>query len=1211
MFEIGSTFRQQLANDNRSYAIQLNFTFPDASTLTVENDAIWEGGFKIEDAVSSDNEFQIGSAIVNKLSVTLNNIYDDFSEYDFDGAVVVAYIGININGSASEYFRRGTYIVQNSDGYNTSLIKLECYDYMTKFDVPYAMVNTTYPATLRTIVQNICTTCSVTLLNTSFYNWNFTVQKRPDSEGLTCRQMLAFVAQLAGSYARCDEYGRLDFGWYDMASTPVHSFAGIYNISTGMDAILITGVRVTEEFAENEQNKKNTILYGNEGYVLEISGNDLIQQGDAQTVAEAIGRRVVNAIPFYKVNATILSDPSVEVGDVATITDNKGNTVMFPITSVTFETDNSMAVACGAQDAVRHSTTQYSELTRALVKAKQISQAQISSYDLAMQTLTELMSEAFGVFKTEEVQQDGSSIYILHNKPTLESSNIQWKMTANGLAVSSDYGQTWVAGIDSSGNAVVNVLNAIGVNADWINAGRLAVEDGNGNYVFIADIDTGSVYVSGDNVFIGNQSATDALAQLSGALTVTLSNEIQGIPVDSHGDYGVFPNASTQIRVLYGSQDVTQTCTLTYSVFNITGTLALDSNLGCYVYSATGLSGDTGYVTFTASYNTGTETLRNSKRFDLYKVYAGADGAPGQGIPARTYFIEPDAIVIKQGQDKEYIPGTITFNAYYRDGNETARHAYTGLFRVEVTTDGSTWETVEYPVENKTYTTYTPTDDDIAGVRCTLYSLADIDTTYFGLSTNYDADTILIDDDGALFYAAQDDVIISGGDELDLQSLAVVVDVSALSQEEVYNILTNNSQNEGVYLSNGHLYLNATRMGLGVLQSQDNSSYWDLETGELVLNAGAKVGVNGETLGNMRTRITTNANSISSEATARGNADTALSSRITQNASDITLKVSKNTQYGTSSAHFKLTDSAITWAATNSSLTADGTLTARNANFTGSITGGSTININNKFLVGNTGDATVAGSLTVTGSIRSPSRSGSGSSYGYGGVYITGPDIQFFDASSNQIGAYTSENNNQESVDSPAKYNASYWGMVVNSTNFIKFRAHGRTVMGLQASNGYGPQVFPYFQNIVMFYSTRVVGAVLATEFLPQSDERKKNILEWDDRIEDFVLEIDPILYTWKSADDTKAIHAGMGAQRTKALLEKHGIDNSGLVHYDSVADEYSVSYMELAPMMLPTLQANRRRIEELEEQVKIYKNRVELLEAKVEMLMEMLSERT
>jgi hypothetical protein len=56
----------------------------------------------------------------------------------------------------------------------------------------------------------------------------------------------------------------------------------------------------------------------------------------------------------------------------------------------------------------------------------------------------------------------------MHNKPTLAESQTIWKMTADAFAVSTDGGLTWNAGFDSSGNAVLNVLSAIGVNAEWI-----------------------------------------------------------------------------------------------------------------------------------------------------------------------------------------------------------------------------------------------------------------------------------------------------------------------------------------------------------------------------------------------------------------------------------------------------------------------------------------------------------------------------------------------------------------------------------------------------------------------------------------------------------------------------------------------------------------------------------------------------------------------
>lgn len=1001
MYNISNVFRNEIENDNRNYSLRLVFTFSDNSTLTVTNSGIWSGGLSFEDAVSGDNEFQIGSAIVNKMSVVLNNINDDYSDYDFEDATVVAYIGINLQSGPSEEYRRGTYIVSSATGQNTSLIKLECLDYMHKLDKAYALVNTTYPATVQTIVQNICTACGITLLTTTFYNGTYVVQQRPDSDGLSCRQVIAFAAQIACSWARCDEYGRLAFQWYGSADTPQHTFTSIYNISTSRFTVTVTGLRVTEEFPETETAKKQEYLYGQEGYVLDVSGNDLIQDGSAETVAEAVGARVLD-MSFKTVDATIASDPSVEAGDTATIIDEKGNETFFYVTSVTFVTDGSMTIRCSAKSPVSNATTQYTETTRALIKARETAAVQIKQYDLAVQQLTTLMSESFGLFKTEQVQQDGSTIYILHNKPTLQESAVQWKMTAGALAVSDDYGQTWRAGIDAQGNAVVNVLSAIGVSADWIRTGVLEVSSPGGQPLFIADYNNNSVYISGDYVYIGDETATEAISQLAGALTVSLSNESQGIPVDYDGDYSTFPDVSTRIRVMYGGTDVTMTCQLTYSEFNITGVLTSSGTY--YTYTPQSLDADTGYVTFTAQYNTGTETVQNSKRFNLYKVYAGQPGPAGTGEDASIYFIEPNTDIIKQGANDEYIPPSITFNAYYRTGSTTTRYAYTGLFQVEETTDGTTWTIVEYPTVNKTSTTYTPSSNNIAAVRCTLFSAGDIQTTYYGLAGG-DTTSYIADNDDAMLYMAQDDVIISGGEQLDIQTAAVVKDISSLSQDDLYNILTNDGEWDILTYIEGRLFINASYIGTGILRSPDGATYWNLRTGEILLSPSAKVGTSdqNETLSSIQGKITANTNEIAAEITARTNqgsdlssrisltesaitqevtdrqnadsslstritqtsnsitqevtdrqsADNSLSSRITQNANAITLRVTSaqakdiaDTEITAKADEIRLKTGKLIWSATNSSLTEDGTFSAKNGNFRGNIILGGSNNVN-------------------------------------------------------------------------------------------------------------------------------------------------------------------------------------------------------------------------------------------------------------------------
>jgi hypothetical protein len=77
-----------------------------------------------------------------------------------------------------------------------------------------------------------------------------------------------------------------------------------------------------------------------------------------------------------------------------------------------------------------------------------------------------------GFYQTEVIQNDGSVIVYQHDKPLLADSIIIWKKTVDSFAVSNDGGQTW-RGMDSSGNAVTNVLAAIGIVADWISAGTL------------------------------------------------------------------------------------------------------------------------------------------------------------------------------------------------------------------------------------------------------------------------------------------------------------------------------------------------------------------------------------------------------------------------------------------------------------------------------------------------------------------------------------------------------------------------------------------------------------------------------------------------------------------------------------------------------------------------------------------------------------------
>lgn len=90
-----------------------------------------------------------------------------------------------------------------------------------------------------------------------------------------------------------------------------------------------------------------------------------------------------------------------------------------------------------------------------------------------------------------------------------------------------------------------------------------------------------------------------------------------------------------------------------------------------------------------------------------------------------------------------------------------------------------------------------------------------------------------------------------------------------LTQTYIFNKLTNNGQKQGLYLSNGLLYINATYMKTGVITGK--RSYWNLDTGQFVMtdaNGNETVhldgnGANNLLTGTFRTALTGNRVQIS------------------------------------------------------------------------------------------------------------------------------------------------------------------------------------------------------------------------------------------------------------------------------------------------------------------------------------------------------------
>ncbi len=227
--------------------------------------------------------------------------------------------------------------------------------------------------------------------------------------------------------------------------------------------------------------------------------------------------------------------------------------------------------------------------------------------------------------------------------------------------------------------------------------------------------------------------------------------------------------------------------------------------IGAYGATGNGISSITNYylatsqqsgvTTSTYGWTTTPQTMTEEKKYLWnYEVFAYTDkpsytvppriiGTYGdKGEDGRTYILQPDTLVIKQGANNVYTPRSVTFSSFYRDGTTTSRTPYSGRFKVEESTDGAYYYTKYTSYYDENSHTHTPTSADVKSIRCTLYASG-------GTST-----------------------------PLDVQSVAVVRDVDNLTQEEIFNILTDNGRLKGIYMKDGELYISASYILSGILK---------------------------------------------------------------------------------------------------------------------------------------------------------------------------------------------------------------------------------------------------------------------------------------------------------------------------------------------------------------------------------------------------------
>lgn len=741
---------------NRNYYVTANVTLSDGTTLKLGKKDFYLSGNSLVDSADS-GDFPVGVAIEKTASLSLVNDDGRFDGYNFNAARFVIFLNVQLS-ERIETIKRGTYIVSKKPA-TASEINLSLLDKMYNTNKAYDS-NLSFPCTVKELLSECCQQCGITLGDAMFPNSDFQIQKAPSNA--TYRTVIGMCAGIAGGNARIDENDLLRIITFDktftntaiydggtvknwangddldggtlnpwttgtvvdggtLSNNDYHALFSIQNLQYDVDDVVVTGVKYSEDETE--------YMSGQDGYVITID-NQLLS-GNVQAGVEAIGSQLIG-LRMRPFSCDGIANGYATFGDPVEFIDTKNRVFRSFATNIEFVFGGSTSWSCNAKSAEEDASEFIGEQQAVVEQAKKDTEKKLSAYDTKLKQMNELAANTLGFYYTEEVQADGSTISYRHDKPTLADSKVIYKTSVDGFFLSVDGGQTWKAGFDSNGDAVLNILYAIGIQSEWINTRGFTAKDNNGNTTLRIDADTGAVTLEVENFTLKSRTIEQiAKDVVDGAVhNVTIPN-YYGTYAPTLQNYPASEWKSEEYKKHDGS------IFMNFSTSQV------------YMFSGT---------------DGAWQELDTKKIVNFETVFnALTDNGKQEGIYMQNGHLYINASYIKSGQISADLINLKNINVTNSSGTTT--FAIDNYGNVTLRPD-----------------TFALTNGD------TIYSIAENKASTALSSANRYTDKVLSD-----------------------------LDIGKMSKQEIIDVLSDNSSNKGLYLSNGNVYMNADYINTGEL----------------------------------------------------------------------------------------------------------------------------------------------------------------------------------------------------------------------------------------------------------------------------------------------------------------------------------------------------------------------------------------------------------
>lgn len=400
--------------------------------------------FKYSNIINPNNNISIGNTCSSSVAFSIFK-----PEITLENKDITIFEGVKGNNGI-KYVQIGIFTVTKEES-NGEYTKYTAYDKMYKAEKGY-FSELTYPNTDKAILEEICTKLGIQLA-TSITNTH-TITDKP--QGYTMREMIGYMATLQGGNATINSDGNLEIKWYKDSDYVLDGHQYYQQGVTFTTSKDFTIRKLTCNNTKSGDKETSTITSGCGATGLSFA-NPFMTQAILDEVYKKIG-----GFQFRPLTVKFLGDWRLEVGDIITV-NKSGVDYKVPIMQITHECDGGLmdTITSIGQSDTENSNIASGPITKQMERYYAdlvlINKAVIENADITNANIESLKAHQAYIdqLKTNKIETVTADIVNLTaSKATINEANI--------AKLQADYAQVGVLNTDVANIKVLMFGSAIG-----------------------------------------------------------------------------------------------------------------------------------------------------------------------------------------------------------------------------------------------------------------------------------------------------------------------------------------------------------------------------------------------------------------------------------------------------------------------------------------------------------------------------------------------------------------------------------------------------------------------------------------------------------------------------------------------------------------------------------------------------------------------------